>query len=75
MVRRPNGSWRSPVADRDPMRPNGHRAVTEIHTGRPHPLGATAEPGGVNFSVFSRSAEAVQLALYDDVDDPDTDAT
>jgi isoamylase len=37
--------------------------------GRPHPLGATPEPGGVNFSVFSRDARTVELVLYDHVDD------
>ncbi len=44
-------------------------AMTEIRPGRSDPLGSVVEPDGVNFSVFSRSAEAVQLALYDDVDD------
>jgi glycogen operon protein len=43
--------------------------MIDIHHGRPNPLGASVLPDGVNFSVYSRSAEAVQLALYDDVDD------
>jgi glycogen operon protein len=30
------------------------------------PLGATATPDGVNFSLFSRSATAVELLLFDD---------
>ncbi|HEX7901445.1 MAG TPA: glycogen debranching protein GlgX [Planctomycetota bacterium] len=33
--------------------------------GRPFPLGATLTPGGVNFSVFSKSAEAIELCLFD----------
>jgi glycogen operon protein len=33
--------------------------------GRSFPLGATLTPGGVNFSVFSKSAEAVELCLFD----------
>ena len=38
-------------------------------TGRSSPLGATAVPGGVNFSVFSRGASGVELLLFDRVDD------
>jgi len=30
------------------------------------PLGAAARPDGVNFSVFSRSATAIELLLFDD---------
>ncbi|MDH3299623.1 MAG: glycogen debranching protein GlgX [Acidimicrobiia bacterium] len=45
--------------------------MIQVHDGRPSPLGASVEPDGVNFSVFSRSAEAVQLALYDGVGDPE----
>jgi isoamylase len=33
--------------------------------GRSHPLGATVFPDGVNFSVFSRGASAVELLLFD----------
>jgi glycogen operon protein len=33
--------------------------------GRPHPLGATVDANGVNFSVFSRNATAVELLLFD----------
>ncbi len=43
--------------------------MIQIRRGRPNPLGSSVEPGGVNFCVFSRSAHAVQLALYDAVDD------
>lgn len=34
-------------------------------TGRSSPLGATVVAGGVNFSVFSRGASAVELLLFD----------
>ena len=37
----------------------------EIAAGRSHPLGATVGPGGVNFSVYSKAAEAVELLLFD----------
>ena len=34
------------------------------------PLGATVVAGGINFSVFSRSASAVELLFFDRADDP-----
>ncbi|MGO9454387.1 MAG: hypothetical protein ACLQDV_25560 [Candidatus Binataceae bacterium] len=34
------------------------------------PLGATVLDDGVNFSVFSRQAEAVELLFFDRADDP-----
>ena len=37
--------------------------------GRNAPLGATLQPAGVNFSVFSRSATGVELLLFDRDDD------
>src|SRR5262249_31382102 len=37
--------------------------------GRSSPLGATIHPGGVNFSVFSRSASGMELLLFDHEDD------
>ena len=36
--------------------------------GRPHPLGATPQGGGVNFSVYARGAQRLELLLYDSVD-------
>jgi isoamylase len=33
--------------------------------GRSSPLGATVTDGGVNFSLFSRSATSVELLLFD----------
>jgi len=38
-------------------------------TGWSSPLGATVVAGGVNFSVFSRNASAVELVLFDREDD------
>src|SRR3954453_3760463 len=38
-------------------------------TGRSYPLGATVFPDGINFSVFSRGASAVELMLFDREDD------
>jgi glycogen operon protein len=32
---------------------------------RPYPIGATVRDGGVNFCLFSRSAEGVELVLFD----------
>ena len=45
----------------------GSRVVTgpAVGRGRSAPLGATVEPGGVNFSVFSKSADRVELLLFD----------
>ena len=37
--------------------------------GRSNPLGATAVEGGVNFSLFSRTASGVELLLFDREDD------
>jgi isoamylase len=39
-----------------------------LSSGQCYPLGATFRPGGVNFSLFSESAEAVELLLFDDAD-------
>src|SRR6185312_14235656 len=36
--------------------------------GRPFPLGASVVEGGVNFSLFSRTAAGVELLLFDRVD-------
>ena len=44
--------------------PNG------ISPGQPHPIGTTVDGDGVNFSLFSRSATAVELLLFDRYDDP-----
>lgn len=39
-----------------------------IATGSPHPLGATPDEQGINFSVFSENATAVELLLFDHCD-------
>jgi isoamylase len=36
-----------------------------ISPGRSYPLGATIEAGGVNFSVYSKNATAIELLLFD----------
>ena len=46
------------------------RANRAESRGRSYPLGATSLPDGVNFSVFSRNASAVELVLFDREDDP-----
>ncbi|MGR3593294.1 glycogen operon protein [Limimaricola soesokkakensis] len=38
---------------------------TRISAGRPHPLGATPDAGGVNFAVFSQNATRMQLCLFE----------
>ena len=39
--------------------------ATEARAGKSAPLGATVEPEGVNFSVFSKSATHLELLLFD----------
>jgi isoamylase len=41
-----------------------------VTAGRSAPLGAAIRDGGVNFSVFSRSATGTELLLFDSADDP-----
>jgi isoamylase len=40
-------------------------APSAVWRGRPHPLGATWDGGGVNFALFSKHAERVELCLFD----------
>ena len=47
----------------------GKKPAPEPTSGRTFPLGATLALGGVNFSVFSRSATSIELLLFDRVDD------
>src|SRR5687767_11346453 len=49
-----------------PHRPPGE--VSEA-VARPAPVGATVTDGGVNFSLFSRTATGVELLLFDREDD------
>jgi glycogen operon protein len=39
--------------------------MTDSTQGKSFPLGATVEHGGVNFSIYSRNADAVELLLFD----------
>jgi glycogen operon protein len=41
-----------------------------IGQGKSYPLGASVRPGGVNFSLYSKNGVAVELLLFDGVDDP-----
>src|SRR6476659_5402236 len=40
-----------------------------VIAGQPSPLGATVLDGGVNFSLFSRTASGVELVFFDKEDD------
>jgi glycogen operon protein len=42
--------------------------MAEQYPGCPYPLGALVEPDGINFSVYSRNADRLELLLYDHVD-------
>jgi isoamylase len=42
--------------------------TTPHPTGCPHPLGATLVPGGVNFCLYSKPAERVDLLFFDHAD-------
>jgi len=44
-------------------------SAADTATGRSSPLGASVVSGGVNFSVYSRSASAIDLLLFDRADD------
>jgi len=59
------------VLDRTPvhLEPEKPLAVNTEGTGESAPLGGTIVPGGVNFSLFSRSALDVELLLFDREDD------
>src|SRR5258707_15388679 len=40
-------------------------APSTLGRGRPYPLGATWDGAGVNFALFSKHAERVELCLFD----------
>lgn len=44
-------------------------AIARLKPGRSYPLGATLRAGGANFSVYAKNATAVELCLFDRVDD------
>ncbi len=41
-------------------------AEIQSQSGRSYPLGASVQPGGVNFAVYSKNAECLELLLFDD---------
>jgi isoamylase len=49
------------------------RTARKVTAGRFYPLGATLEPDGANFALYSRNAEAVLLLLFDRPDGEPTD--
>jgi glycogen operon protein len=58
------------VFDRAVIKRKISTAAKDVESiGRSSPLGATVLPGGVNFSVFSRSATGVELLFFDREDD------
>ena len=57
---------RAPASD-SAAGPEAALDVGPISPGTSAPLGATIVPGGVNFSVFARGAESIDLLLFDDV--------
>jgi glycogen operon protein len=42
--------------------------VARSEPGLSHPIGATVAPGGVNFTIFSRTASGLELLLFDEAD-------
>ena len=64
-----NGTADTDHPDRCPTTPRRPNVVT-ISPGSPFPLGASVAEGGVNFSVFSRKADAIELLLFDDAGAP-----
>ena len=53
---------------REPDRITDGWATNHEHSGRSAPLGATVVDGGVNFSLFSRTAARIELLLFDQED-------
>jgi isoamylase len=47
-------------------KPETLHAPMEVWTGSPYPLGATWDGQGVNFAIFSRHADKVELCLFDE---------
>jgi len=53
------------VALKPAAAPALQRKFDSVTQGRSSPLGATISPAGVNFSIFSRTASAIELLLFD----------
>ena len=43
----------------------------QLEPGRTHPVGATPNKDGVNFSIFSEHATSIELLLFNKPDDPE----
>ena len=41
--------------------------IIDSTQGKSFPLGATVEHGGVNFSIYSKNADTVELLLFDQI--------
>src|SRR5690606_19752859 len=65
-VATPSCTTRRAVAHSAPTNPG---APMRVWPGCPYPLGATWTGEGVNFALFSEHATAVELCLFDRVDD------
>ena len=44
-----------------------------VSEGKPYPLGATADPHGANFAVFSAHATRVDVCIFDGPEGPEID--
>ena len=54
-----------PAIGRIDFYPTHEHAGHKMRAGRPFPFGATLVPNGVNFSIYSSSAESCTLVLFD----------
>jgi len=54
-----------PSAKRPTTTVRGATVSYEVQPGRAHPLGATVDAGGINFSIFAEEATAIDLLLFD----------
>ena len=52
-------------SDRIDSQPTHSYGRFKLRAGKPYPFGATAVPGGVNFSIFSRHAKSCVLVLFE----------
>ena len=43
--------------------------LDEVQAGRSYPLGASVQTDGVNFAVYSKNADCLELLLFDTPDD------
>ena len=51
------------------LHPRNSSLAPTVQPGRPYPLGADWDGGGVNFAIYAEEAEAVDLLLFDRADD------